>query len=215
MATSPILLVPYMWIGDFVRCHSVIRLLKARNPGAPGRRPHHQHGRAAARLHAGRPQGHRRRSAAQAPGLRPASGAGGPAARGGLRPGPGDAAHLEGRAGAVSGRNSGAHRLCRRGPLRPAQRPALGRARAAPHDRPLRRARAAQGRQRSRRTGRCRNSRSLPPTSRPGGCGTGFRPTAARRWRWRRARSARPSGGRRPPTRRWRGRWRPKGTRSG
>ena len=35
MATSPILLVPYMWIGDFVRCHSVIKLLKARNPDAP------------------------------------------------------------------------------------------------------------------------------------------------------------------------------------
>ena len=35
MATSPILLIPYMWIGDFVRCHSVIRLLKAQNPGAP------------------------------------------------------------------------------------------------------------------------------------------------------------------------------------
>jgi heptosyltransferase-2 len=35
MATSPVLLVPYMWIGDFVRCHSVIKLLKARNPDAP------------------------------------------------------------------------------------------------------------------------------------------------------------------------------------
>ena len=32
---SPILLVPYMWIGDFVRCHSVVKLLKARNPAAP------------------------------------------------------------------------------------------------------------------------------------------------------------------------------------
>jgi heptosyltransferase-2 len=32
---SPILLVPYMWIGDFVRCHSVTRLLKARFPGRP------------------------------------------------------------------------------------------------------------------------------------------------------------------------------------
>jgi len=35
MATSPILLIPYMWIGDFVRCHSVVKLLKARNPDAP------------------------------------------------------------------------------------------------------------------------------------------------------------------------------------
>src|SRR6266853_1195923 len=32
---SPILLVPYMWIGDFVRCHSVIKLLRTRYPGRP------------------------------------------------------------------------------------------------------------------------------------------------------------------------------------
>jgi heptosyltransferase-2 len=32
---APILLVPYMWIGDFVRCHSVVKLLKARHPGRP------------------------------------------------------------------------------------------------------------------------------------------------------------------------------------
>jgi heptosyltransferase-2 len=31
----PILIVPYMWIGDFVRCHSVVRLLKARFPARP------------------------------------------------------------------------------------------------------------------------------------------------------------------------------------
>ena len=31
----PILLVPYMWIGDFVRCHSVVRLLRARYPERP------------------------------------------------------------------------------------------------------------------------------------------------------------------------------------
>src|SRR6266404_4106425 len=31
----PILVVPYMWIGDFVRCHSVIKLLKARYPQRP------------------------------------------------------------------------------------------------------------------------------------------------------------------------------------
>src|SRR5215218_6186170 len=30
--TSAILLVPYMWIGDFVRCHTVVRLLKNRWP---------------------------------------------------------------------------------------------------------------------------------------------------------------------------------------
>jgi len=32
---SPILIVPYMWIGDFVRCHTVIRLLRARFPDRP------------------------------------------------------------------------------------------------------------------------------------------------------------------------------------
>jgi len=34
-ADSPILIVPYMWIGDFVRCHSVVKLLRARFPGRP------------------------------------------------------------------------------------------------------------------------------------------------------------------------------------
>jgi heptosyltransferase-2 len=33
--TRPILLVPYMWIGDFVRCHTVVRLLNARFPDRP------------------------------------------------------------------------------------------------------------------------------------------------------------------------------------
>jgi len=31
----PILIVPYMWIGDFVRCHTVVKLLKARFPARP------------------------------------------------------------------------------------------------------------------------------------------------------------------------------------
>jgi heptosyltransferase-2 len=31
----PILIVPYMWIGDFVRCQSVAKLLKARFPARP------------------------------------------------------------------------------------------------------------------------------------------------------------------------------------
>jgi heptosyltransferase-2 len=33
--TSPILLVPYVWIGDFVRCHTVVRVLKERWPNRP------------------------------------------------------------------------------------------------------------------------------------------------------------------------------------
>jgi heptosyltransferase II len=32
---SPILIVPYMWIGDFVRCHSVATLLRQRFPNRP------------------------------------------------------------------------------------------------------------------------------------------------------------------------------------
>ena len=31
----PIFIVPYMWIGDFVRCHTVVRLLRARFPRSP------------------------------------------------------------------------------------------------------------------------------------------------------------------------------------
>ncbi len=31
----PILIVPYMWIGDFVRCHTVVKLLKMRFPARP------------------------------------------------------------------------------------------------------------------------------------------------------------------------------------
>jgi heptosyltransferase-2 len=33
--SRPILLVPYMWIGDFVRCHSVVTLLRQRFPLRP------------------------------------------------------------------------------------------------------------------------------------------------------------------------------------
>jgi len=32
---SPILIVPYVWIGDFVRCHSVVKLLRAQTPERP------------------------------------------------------------------------------------------------------------------------------------------------------------------------------------
>ena len=34
-SSSPILVVPYMWIGDFVRCHSVVKLLTRRFPERP------------------------------------------------------------------------------------------------------------------------------------------------------------------------------------
>jgi lipopolysaccharide heptosyltransferase II len=32
---SPILIIPYMWIGDFVRCHTVVKLLRERFPNRP------------------------------------------------------------------------------------------------------------------------------------------------------------------------------------
>src|SRR5262245_66013102 len=32
---APILLVPYVWLGDFVRCHTVVKLLNQRFPGRP------------------------------------------------------------------------------------------------------------------------------------------------------------------------------------
>ena len=34
-AETPILLIPYMWIGDFIRCHSVVRVLRERFPQRP------------------------------------------------------------------------------------------------------------------------------------------------------------------------------------
>lgn len=34
-SASPVLIVPYMWIGDFVRCHTVVRLLRERWPVRP------------------------------------------------------------------------------------------------------------------------------------------------------------------------------------
>src|SRR5262245_32212713 len=35
LSDTPILIVPYMWIGDYVRCHSVVQLLNARAPARP------------------------------------------------------------------------------------------------------------------------------------------------------------------------------------
>ena len=34
-ARKPVLIVPYVWIGDFVRCHSVVKLLRAQAPDRP------------------------------------------------------------------------------------------------------------------------------------------------------------------------------------
>src|SRR5690242_16950481 len=32
---APVLIVPYAWIGDFVRVHSVVKILRQRWPGRP------------------------------------------------------------------------------------------------------------------------------------------------------------------------------------
>ena len=32
---APVIMIPYVWIGDFVRCHSVVKLLRAKNPNRP------------------------------------------------------------------------------------------------------------------------------------------------------------------------------------
>lgn len=34
-AAKPVLIVPFVWIGDFVRCHSVVRLLRTQQPERP------------------------------------------------------------------------------------------------------------------------------------------------------------------------------------
>ena len=34
-AARPILIIPYVWIGDFVRCHSVVKLLRLESPTRP------------------------------------------------------------------------------------------------------------------------------------------------------------------------------------
>jgi heptosyltransferase II len=35
VVSAPILIIPYMWIGDFVRCHTVVKLLQQRFPDRP------------------------------------------------------------------------------------------------------------------------------------------------------------------------------------
>src|SRR4029079_6430594 len=35
LEASPILVIPYVWIGDFVRCHSLVRVLRERWPQRP------------------------------------------------------------------------------------------------------------------------------------------------------------------------------------
>ena len=100
-----------------------------------GRFAHHDFVRAAARLHAGRAQGHRLGSAARAAAVVAIRHIEHAAARRALWHRAGDAAHLEIGAGSISRRHSATRRLRRRGALFSAQRSALGRAQARAHDR--------------------------------------------------------------------------------
>ena len=125
-----------------------------------GRFPHLQPVRAPARLHAGGAQGHCRRPAARTAAAAAIPVAGAAPARRALRHGSGDAAHLEGGAGAVSCRHPGTHRLCRRGALFPDQRHALGRAQARAHDRLFRHARLPEGRGAAERLAAAGNRRA-------------------------------------------------------
>ena len=206
-APRPVLIVPYVWIGDFVRCHSVVQAAAGAGPRAPGRHGLEQPVRAARRLHARRAPGDRRRPAAAAARGRPAAGAGRQAARGPLRPGADHVAQMEGGAGALPGRHSGAHRLFRRGPPRPDQRPAAGRAQAAAHDRPDGRAGAAQGRRAARRMAPARAEGAGGRNSTPGARGRAWPPKAGPSSPCRRARSAPARPGRRATMPPWRGRW--------
>ena len=178
---SPILIVPYMWIGDFVRCHSVVKLLQAALSGPPGR--HAGDARLCApldRLHARPAQGRRRRPAAQPSRLCKAVRARQAPQAGRLRHGAGHAADLEIGARAILRRHSRTDRFCRRGALFPAQRPALRRAPFAAHDRSLRGAHAAAAARLPPRNGRLpelkvprdeveawRNTRGLDGDTRP------------------------------------------------
>ena len=191
---SPILIVPYMWIGDFVRCHTVVRLLKERFPHRPvdvlttamvapllDYMPGVRKGivfdlprkRLAWSLH---------RELADEP------------ARRRLWRRADHAADLEVGARAGARRHPGAHRLSRRNAFRPASTTSAGREGAAAHGRPLRRAGVAQGRRAPRRMA------AAAARGAGGGGAAVARANGARarrgRWRWsRRARSARRNDG--------------------
>ena len=191
--TRPILIVPYMWIGDFVRGHTVVRVLKQRWPNRPvdllvtslcaplvdympGVRAGIVWDLPRSRLAVAKQWGLAAR-----------------AARAELRHRAGPAPHLEIGDCAGAGRHPGTGRLRRRGPVRADQPMALGREGPAPLHRQECRAGAARRRAAAAGMAGAAASR-VPPRKSP----AGGRPTASApvpRWRWRRARSAPPSAG--------------------
>ena len=182
-----------MWIGDFVRGHTVVRVLKQRWPNRPvdllvtslcaplvdympGVRAGIVWDLPRSRLAVAKQW-------ALAAQLRAAE----------LRHRAGAAPDLEIGDRAGAGRDPGTGRLCRRSPVRPAQPLALGREGACPASStrtPRWRCRTAR---RCRRNGRCRSFGFPPRKPTAGGRPTGSAPVP--RWRWRRARSAPPSAG--------------------
>ena len=165
---SPILIVPYMWIGDFVRCHSVVKLLRTRFPDRPI-------DMLATTLCAP--------LADYMPGLRQAIVADLPRSRLALAEqfALGNRLKREGYGTALVMPRTWKSALAPffagipertgfAGEARfiPAQRCAFRRAPPAAHGRPLCRAGAAGARPNCRRNGRCRNSKFLAMRSRPG-----------------------------------------------
>ena len=165
----PILIVPYMWIGDFVRGHTVVRVLKQRWPNRPvdllvtslcaplvdympGVRAGIVWDLPRSRLAVAKQWG----LAAQ---LRDR----------GLRHGAGDAPHLEVGHCAGAGRYSGTGGVCRRGQVRADQPLALGREGPAPLYRQERRAGAARWR--------------AVAAGMAGAAACGFPPRTSARWR--------------------------------
>ena len=192
--TRPILIVPYMWIGDFVRGHTVVRVLKQRWPNRPvdllttslcaplvdympGVRAGIVWDLPRSRLALARQWRAWRQQLRERP----------------LRHRAGAAPDLEIGDRAGAGRHSRTGRLRRRGQVRAAQPLALGREGPAPLYRQECRAGAA-----GRRAIAAGMAGAAAPRPRRGN-----RPLAAgqrarrqsRPWRWRRARSAPPSAG--------------------
>ena len=150
-ADSPILLVPYVWIGDFVRCHTVVRVLKERWPNRP---VDVLTDRTCAPLVDYMPGVRKaivwdlpRRQLALGNAVRARRGT----AQGKLRQRAGHVAQMEGRARAGAGRHPRANRFRRRSALRPPERRALRREGIAAHGRPVRGAGPARRRNASER----------------------------------------------------------------
>ena len=191
--TRPILIVPYMWIGDFVRGHTVVRVLKQRWPNRPVDLLVTSLCAPLVDYMPGVRGGHRLGPAPQPAGAGQAMGAGRAAPRPGLRNRPGPAPHLEIGDCAGAGRYPGTGRLFRRGPVWADQPDALGRKGPAPLHRQECRAGAARRRAAAAGMAGAAARRAAQRKSRAGGRPTDSAP--APRWRWRPARSAPPSAG--------------------